>query len=502
MAEMIATRAREIPDKTYAYYYDREVSYAMVNEQSNRVAGYLKDIGVSKGSVVSVMVLNSPEIYYTMFGAQKLGAVAGVINYMLKGPEIAHVLEDSRPRVVFVGSDFMQEFAEGYKLASHHPLVVEVETGVEHESFAAQNTLDNILSKYPSREALVSQDPDDPYLLLYSSGTTGFPKGILLSNCGQLSICKDMASTGSLTTDDIVLIVLPMFHTNPLCVWSYPMVFLGGSVCIRKRFSPQDFWPAILDYGITVAMGVPTMYHYIHNAAEADFIDKSRLRLRKAFAGAAPIPRELINAFKQKFDVDIIDGYGLTEATGVSSTNHGVPIKPGSIGIPLPGQQMEIMDDDNKVLPAGEKGEICIKGEPVMIDYLNRPEATKKTIRDGWLYTGDMGYMDEEGYFYVAGRKKEMINRGGENIYPREIETLLEAHPMVDQVAVVGIPDSALGERVKACIVPTEQEALTEEDVKQYLANKIAGYKIPEEIVFLDSFPLNPTGKILKEKLK
>lgn len=502
VAEMMTVRAAEIPDKTYVYYYDQEISYALTNERANRVANYLKDTGVSRGDVVSVMVLNSPDIYYTMFGAQKLGAVAGAINYMLKGREIAHVLEDSRPKVVFVGSDFMDDFTEGYRLSSHRPLVVEVETDAEHAGGVAQNRLSDILSKYPSEEALVPQNPDDPYILMYSSGTTGTPKGIMLANKGQLSVSRDRARTGSLISEDIVLIALPMFHTNPLCVWTYPTAFVGASVCIRTKFSPQDFWPAILDYGVTVVMGVPTMYHYVYNTATADVVDKSRLKLRKAFAGAAPMPLELIDAFKEKFDVDILDGYGLTEATGVSSSMHGVPVKEGSIGVALPEQRMEIMDDENNILPPGEKGEICIKGEPVMLRYLNRPEATAETIRDGWLHTGDMGYMDEQGYLYVAGRKKEMINRGGENIYPREIETLLEAHPKVDQVAVVGTPDPALGERVKACIVPTEQGGLTEEEIKQYLAGKIAGYKIPEVVMFFDSFPLNPTGKILKEQLK
>lgn len=502
VAEMITARAREIPDKTYVLYYDQVITYAQVNERSNRVANYLKDMGVKKGDVVSAMVLNSPEVYYTMFGAQKLGAVAGGINYMLKGPEIAHVLDDSKPRVAFVSSEFMKDFAAGYRAASHKPVVVEVATGVDHGADVAGRTLTDILENYPADEALVAQSPDDPYLLLYSSGTTGRPKGILLSNRGQLFICRQMAAMGGLTSEDTILIVLPMFHTNPLCVWTYPMAFLGATLCIRRMFSPQDFWPSLLRYGVTVAMGVPTMYNYIYNVADPGAIDRSRLKLKYAFSGAAVLPVELIRAFREKFDVTVIEGYGLTEATGVSTSSFGIPPKWGSIGIPYGDQQVEIMDDHNNILPAGEKGEICIKGDNVMIEYLNRPEATAEAIRDGWLHTGDMGYMDEEGYFYVAGRKKEMINRGGENIYPREIESVLETHPMVDQVAVVGVPDPALGERVKACIILREQGALTAEDVKQFLGDKIARYKIPEFVEFMTSFPLNPTGKILKEELK
>lgn len=502
MAEMVTVRAQEMPDKKHVLYYDEVITYEQTNDRSNRVANYLKSRGVTKGDIVSVMVLNSPEVYYTMFGAQKLGAVAGAINYMLKGPEIAHVLDNSRPKVAFIGSEFMTDFAAGYKMAVHKPIVVEVVTGAEHGIKIAEQSLEAVLAAYPADEALVPQSLDDPYLLLYSSGTTGRPKGILLSNRGQLSICQSMASVGCLEEGDTVLIVLPMFHTNPLCVWTYPMTYLGATLCIRKAFSPHDFWPSVLNYGVTVAMAVPTMYNYVYNLADPNTIDRSRLKLRYAFCGAAPLPVELIRSFKEKFDVIVIEGYGLTEATGVSTSGFGIPLKWGSIGTAYPGQQVEIMDDDNNILPVGEKGEICIKGEPVMPGYLSNPQATAETIKDGWLHTGDMGYMDEEGYFYVAGRKKEMINRGGENIYPREIESVLEKHPLVDQAAVVGVPDPALGERVKVCIIPREQGALTAEEIKQFLADKIAKYKIPEYVVFMTSFPLNPTGKILKDELK
>ncbi|HBV96359.1 MAG TPA: long-chain fatty acid--CoA ligase [Desulfotomaculum sp.] len=502
IAEMFTVRAQEIPDKAHVLYYDQVITYAQTNERSNRVANYLKEMGVKKGDVISVMVLNSPEVYYTMFGAQKLGAIAGGVNYMLKGPEIAHVLDDSKPKVAFVSSEFMKDFAAGYEMASHRPVVVEVYTGIDHGANIAEQKLSDILAKYPADEALIPLTPEDPFLLLYSSGTTGRPKGILLSNRGQLSICREMVTSGLLTSGDTMMIVLPMFHTNPLCVWTYPMAYVGSTLCIRKMFSPQDFWPSILNYGITIIMGVPTMYNYVCNAVDPGSLDKSKLKLKYAFCGAAPLPVELIRAFKEKFEVTVIEGYGLTEATGVSTSSFGVPLKWGSIGIPYPEQQIEIMDDENNILPVGEKGEICIRGDAVMSGYLNKPEATAETVRDGWLHTGDMGYMDEEGYLYVAGRKKEMINRGGENIYPREIEAVLETHPAIDQVAVVGVQDPSLGERVKACIILREQGSLNAEDVKAFLKDKIAKYKIPEFVEFRTSFPLNPTGKILKGELK
>jgi long-chain acyl-CoA synthetase len=219
--------------------------------------------------------------------------------------------------------------------------------------------------------------------------------------------------------------------------------------------------------------------------------------------GAAPLPVELINGFKEKYGVSICEGYGLTEVTGLTTVNPPLgKKKPGSIGLPIPEQQVEIMDENNNILPVGEKGEICTRGDANMLGYLNKPEATAETIRDGWLHTGDVGYMDEEGYLYIVDRIKDMINRGGENIYPREIEIALEAHPKVAEVAVIGVPDPALGERVKAFIIPKEPGSMTEQEVKDYLKDKIAKYKIPEIIEFRTEFPRNATGKLLKKELK
>jgi len=503
VAEMIVSRAGEMPDRCCVMYYDQRITYAQINEKANRVAHYLKAKGVEKGDTVSLMILNSPEIYDCMFGVQKLGAVASSINFALKGPEIAYVLDDSRPRIVFVGSEFMAEFARGYELASHKPIVVEVKTSIDHSEKLAETTLSNILDTYPSDETLVPQQPDDPFLLLYSSGTTGRPKGILLSNKGQLSICRDMTRLGLVSGEDIMLILLPMFHINPICVWTFPMIFCGQTLCIRSAFSPQDFWPAIIDNGVTILQGVPAMYNYVYYTIDPSTIDMSSLKLSWAFCGAAPLSVDLISGFKERFNVDILEGYGLSEGNGVSSANPALgKRKVGSIGLPLPEQEIEIKDRSLNNLPTGERGEICIRGDSNMIAYLNQPEATVETLQDGWLRTGDVGYMDEEGYIYIVDRIKDMINRGGENIYPREIEVVLEAHPDITAVAVIGVPDEALGERVKAVIELDQSDSLSEEDIKTFLQDKLAKYKIPEFIVFMEEIPRNPTGKILKKELR
>jgi len=501
VAEMLAMRARETPDAVHVLYYDEVITYAQVNERANKVANYLKERGVKKGDIVSEMILNSPEIYYTLFGVHKLGAVASAINSNLKGPEIAYVLEDSMPKVVFVGSDYMEEFAKGWRLSTYKPIVVEVVTGVEHQVNIASETLKSILEKYLSNECLVPQNLDDPFLLLYSSGTTGTPKGILLSNRNQLSTCKDRTGMTSYLPGDVIMIILPMFHVNPLCCHTYPVSYQGLTLCIRKKFSPSDFWPALIQYGVTAVQGVPAMYSYIYKAADPAIIDYKKLKLRMAFSGAAPMPQELVNGFREKFNVTMIDGYGLTESCGIATSSLGMPENRASIGITYPRLQVEIMDDNN-ILFYGERGEICIKGEGVMIGYLNKPEATAEVIRDGWLHTGDMGSMNEFGCVFISGRKKEMINRGGENIYPREIEIPLEGHPKIADVAVIGAPDSSLGERVRACIILKDSCTMTAEEVKEYLRERIAKYKIPEFVDFMNEFPRNSTGKILKHELK
>jgi long-chain acyl-CoA synthetase len=244
------------------------------------------------------------------------------------------------------------------------------------------------------------------------------------------------------------------------------------------------------------------MYHYVFNSIDPGTIDRSRLRLRYAISGAAPMSPVLMNGFKEKFNVTVIEGYGLTEVSGLSTCNAGVTPRVGSIGVAIDGQEIEIMDDNHNIVPYGEKGEICIKSDANMIGYLNNPEATAETVRDGWLHTGDMGYMDEEGYIFISGRKKEMINRGGENVYPREIELVLEEHPQISAVAVVGVPDEVMGERIKACVIPRVPGSLAAQDVKDYLKDKIAKYKIPEYVEFLDDLPRNANGKVTKAALK
>jgi len=284
---------------------------------------------------------------------------------------------------------------------------------------------------------------------------------------------------------------------------TYPVTYAGGTLVLRKAFSPTDYWPTLTRYGVTVGMAVPAMYDYVYNAIDPQTVDLPNLKLRYAFCGAAPLPVDLIRGFKEKYNVDIIEGYGLTEVTGVSTANPPLGKKKiGSIGLGFPEQLVEIMDDDNNIMPLGKRGEICTWGNANMLRYLNNPDATNETIKDGWLHTGDIGYMDEEGYIYIVDRKKDMICRGDENIYPREIEFVLESNPKIAEAAVIGVPDKALGERVKAFVIPKVEGSMTEQEVRDFLADKLAKNKIPEFVEFRTDFPRGQTGKLLKKELR
>lgn len=503
VAQMLTIRSNETPDAPHVYYYDQKLTYKDTNDRANKVANFLKEAGIQKRDIVAVMIVNSPENYYAMWGAQKLGAIALAMNCSLKGKEIAYVLNDAKPKIAFVGSELMTEFNKGVEFANSETFVVEVVTEVKHDSTLAKAKLTDIMAEYPSEECLVSQDLDDPFMLLYSSGTTGEPKGVLLSNRAQLTQCKTFNRMGYIQGDDVMLLVLPMFHTNPLCVFTYPMSYAGQALCIRKKYSPRDFWPAVMEYGVTIIMGVPTMFDYILNKVDPEVVDLSKVKIRYAFTGGAPLSLATRHGFKEKYNIDFLVGYGLTEGCGGNTTEPALGhYKEGSCGMVHPEEEIEIMDDQGNMLPNYVDGEICIKGACVMLGYLNKPEQSAQALRGGYLHTGDIGHFDDKGYLYVTDRKGDMIIRGGENIYPRQVEMALEEHPMVAEAAVIGVPDPFLGERVKAFIVPKAKGSITAAGIKEWMRPRMCKYKVPEFYEFVDELPRTSSGKIQKFKLR
>jgi long-chain acyl-CoA synthetase len=339
-------------------------------------------------------------------------------------------------------------------------------------------------------------------VILYTSGTTGRPKGAELSHANMfLNAMVSADKLLGITGDDILLATLPLFHSfGQTCVMNVSM-YLGATMTMVPRFEPVKVMEIIQRDKVTLFAGVPTMYFYLLNHPAAGDYDLSSLK--RCCSGGSAMPVEVMHAFNKKHNVQIMEGYGLSETSPVASFNHlDRPSKPGSVGTPIWGVQMGIFDPEGKQLPPGELGEIAIRGHNVMKGYYKRPDATAEVIRNGWFRTGDLGKVDEDGFFFILDRVKDMIIRGGFNVYPREIEEYLYAHPAVAEAAVIGVPDPALGEEIKAVVACKPGQSVSEQELMDYLKERLAAYKYPRSIEFRDSLPKTATGKILKRELK
>jgi long-chain acyl-CoA synthetase len=342
--------------------------------------------------------------------------------------------------------------------------------------------------------------PEHEAAIIYTSGTTGRPKGVVLTHGNYAWDAEAIARCSEMSPEDRFLCVLPLFHVNAQVVTTMAPMVAGGSMILLERFSPGPFLDALGRFQATAFSAVPTVYAILNSLAEEQVRDLSRLRV--CICGAAPMPVEVFETFERKYRARILEGYGLSEGTCASSVN---PLrgrrKIGSVGVPLPGQEMRIVDDTGRPLENGRVGEIVVRGPNVMKGYFRNPAATAETIRDGWLHTGDLGTRDDDGYFAIVGRKKEMIIRGGENVYPREVEEALHRLPGVRECAVVGVPDPTWGEEVVAAIVPERPGAVDEGSIRAHCRQWLADYKAPRRVVFVDSLPRTATGKVQKHEL-
>ena len=344
---------------------------------------------------------------------------------------------------------------------------------------------------------------DDTAVILYTSGTTGKPKGAELTHANLLQNSKGVSEKlGEMTEDDVLLGALPLFHSFGQTCTMNSAVSVGATVTMLPRFDPDKALEIIERDRVTLFQGVPTMYNAMLHSASCDSADCSSLRI--CMSGGAAMPAELMRAFEEKFGCIILEGYGLSETSPVASFNHpDRERKPGSIGTPIEGVEMQVWDDDGNEVPQGEVGEIVIRGHNIMKGYWNRPDANREAItEDGWFRTGDMAKMDEDGYFFIVDRKKDLIIRGGYNVYPREIEEVLYEHPAVQEAAVIGVPHDELGEEVGAAVVLKEGESVDEDELKSYVKEQVAAYKYPRKVWFMDELPKGPTGKILKREIE
>ncbi len=464
---------------------------------ASRLAHALRRLGVAPGDRVVVMLPNCPEVLQSYAAILKCGAVIVPVIFLLGDREVAHILADAEAKVVITAADMVWkvEAQIGVLPTLHHVLLVDGggDDG-KTRSLAAE------AAQEADAFTPVDRRPDDLAVILYTSGTTGVPKGVALSHDNLESNARAAATLHELGREDWAVSVLPLSHSYGLTVMNAGHI-LGTKAALLRWFNPEEVLRTIQEFRAVSMSAVPTMLLYLLNFPDADRFDTRSMRVWGS--GAAPLPVEIVEPFERKFGGRILEGYGLTEASPVVSAHRlSGPRKLGSVGRAIPGVEISIQDDDDRPLPVGEIGEVCVRGRNVMTGYYRNPEETARTVRAGWLHTGDMGRLDEEDFLFIVERKKDLIIRGGFNIYPREVEEALYAHPKVAEAAVVGMKDPLMGEDVLAFVVLRKGEQASEAEIVAFCESRLARFKCPKRIRFVDALPKSPIGKILRKELR
>ncbi|GAB2754005.1 long-chain-fatty-acid--CoA ligase [Sinomonas soli] len=465
-------------------------TYADLASAAARVAGLLVRSGVEPGDRVGVMLPNVPEFAALYYGALRAGAVVVPMNPLLKQREISYYLEDSGATVLFAAEDVAQEAAEGAHAGGAR--VVAVGRGTFTAALADEEPLGQITERADG----------DTAVILYTSGTTGRPKGAELTHSNLIRNADLTVRTLlTLTSEDVVFGGLPLFHTFGQTCALNTTVMAGAAIALLPRFSAQAALEIIGAQHVTVFAGVPTMYSALLAVPDHRSYDTSSLRV--CISGGAALPVEVLHRFEDEFGCIILEGYGLSETSPVAAFNHPDRLrKPGSIGTAVEGVELRVVGLGGEEVPRGEVGEIAVRGHNIMKGYWKRPDATAEAIRDGWFLTGDMGRVDADGCYAIVDRKKDLIIRGGYNVYPREVEEVLYEHPAVAEAAVVGAPHAELGEEVVAVVALSAPGAATADELREFVKSQVAAYKYPREVRIVEQLPKGPTGKILKRDLR
>ncbi len=503
LASLLTESAERSPESPAIRLGEVELSYGELDERSARLATLLAEKGVRPGDRVGVMLPNVPEFPVAYYGVLRGGATVVPMNVLLKRREIAFYLEDSGAKILLAWHGFAEEARDGAADAGAEMLEVEPQT------FAA--LLADQASAVPSSPYMEQRNSgagiadtaeDDTAVILYTSGTTGKPKGAELTHM-NLFRNADVSSrtTCEIAAGDVVLGALPLFHSFGQTVGMNASLKVGACLTLVPKFDPGEALATMQRDAVTHFYGVPTMFGALLHHPERESFDTSTLRT--CITGGASMPVEVLRGFEEAFGAIVLEGYGLSETSPVASSNHpDRERKPGSIGTPLEGVEMRVVDEDDNEVAQGEVGEIVIRGHNIMKGYWQRPDATEEAMRGGWFHSGDMARIDEEGYFYIVDRKKDLIIRGGYNVYPREVEEVLYEHPKIREAAVVGVPHDEWGEEIGAAIVLHDGEELPPEEISAYVKERIAAYKYPRLVWFLDELPKGPTGKILKREIE
>ena len=480
LADLLTRSAAAHPDRTAIKLDDVELSYAGLEAASARVAGLLGAKGVGPGDRVGIMLPNVPYFAAAYYGALRAGAAVVPMNVLLKEREVAFYLRDSGAKVLFAWHQFADAAHAGAEEAGAECVLVE------------PGEFEALLARCEPVRTVAERRADDTAVILYTSGTTGTPKGAELTHANLLANVEVSLALFGVDERAVTLGALPLFHAFGQTCGLNATIAAGGCLTMLPRFDAGKALEIVQRDGVTLFEGVPTMDGALLAQAERGGHDASSLRV--CVSGGAALPVEVLHGFEAAFGCQVLEGYGLSETSPIACFNHpDRPRKPGSIGTPVRGVEMKLLDD----------GEIAIRGHNVMKGYWRRPEDTAKAIdADGWLKTGDIGRVDEDGYFFIVDRKKEMVIRGGFNVYPREIEEVAYTHPAVREVAVIGVAHARLGEEVAAAFALKPGAEVTPEELRDFVKARVAAYKYPRVVWIVDELPKGPTGKILKREIK
>jgi len=502
--------ARKYPKKDAFIFMDTALNYAQINGAANQVANGLKALGIQAGDKVAISCLNIPYFPIIYYGILKAGAVVVPLSVLLKREEIEYHLQDSEAKAYFcfLGAPGLPMIEEGHagfqKVDNCKDLLVITAKPEDPSPIEGLKTLGMLMAGQSPVAESAQVSSSDTAVIIYTSGTTGRPKGAELTHSNLTINAMLSADMFSSTSKDSTLIVLPLFHIFAMTVLLNAGVYRGMTNILLPRFDPEAVLGLMQKHEISFFAGVPTMYWGLLNYQNEKFdLQAISEKLRICVAGGASLPVKVLEDFEAKFKVEILEGYGMSEGSPVVTFNQfDIGRKPGSIGTPVWGVEVKVVDEEGKEVAVGEKGELLYRGHNVMKGYYNKPEANAKSLINGWLHSGDVAVKDEDGFFYIVDRTKDMIIRGGLNVYPREVEEVIMNHEAVSMVAVIGVPDEKFGEEIKACVVLKDNKSVSETELMAWTKERIAAYKYPRVIQFLAALPQSATGKILKKELR
>ena len=490
LASLTAHGAANYPNRE-ALIFEKDIyTYAQLEEATNRVANALVASGAQKGDRMAIFLPNRPEFLLSLLGIVKAGGVAVILNTGVKSDEIEAIVRRSAPSRLITTAHLYKQIEDLRDELPELKNVYFVDRDDDPDA-AFETLLQGDPSKVP-----VAVNSDDVASILFTAGITATPKGATLTHGNYIANIEMIAKTSGMDEETRMLGILPLFHVMGLTIGALAPLYAGGTVVLQRGFSVRNFLPTVEVRQVTAMVAVPTVFAILNQLPKRDMFDLSRLKL--CISGGSPLSSDTLKAFEKNYRATILEGYGLTEATCAVTLNPPGERRLGSVGLPLPGMELKLLDDNGVELDVNQEGEINIAGPSVMKEYYDYPEATNAVLHQGWLSTGDLGYRDEDGYFYITGRKKELIIRGGENIYPLEVEEALIADSRIVDCSVIGAPDPIWGEEVVAFIRKAADVELTEQDVMDTTRHKLSDFKCPTRVIFVEDLPKTATGKIRK----